>query len=179
MPRMQCLSRHRRRRKAARGPRFSRKMERGGRIPVASIHCVLRIRGRASLRLPHVAGGLIHSAGSKRCGADYQAAGGVCKPQYDRAAPPANMPPLGTGETAVCDADFLARSSVRGQPRRTDASHGILTITQVMVTLQLQINVWLPIEGAQVLADHEEGHRNRKYTIRRRTNSQNESPRAT
>ena len=79
--------------------------------------------------------------------------------KFDRAAPPANMPPLGTGETAVCDADFMARSSVRGQPRRTDASHATLTITQVMVTLQLQINVWLPTEGTQVLADHEEGHR--------------------
>lgn len=78
---------------------------------------------------------------------------------FDRAAPPANMPPLGTGETAVCDADFLARSSVRGQPRRTDASHAILTITQVMVTLQLQVNVWLPTEATQVLADHEQGHR--------------------
>jgi hypothetical protein len=78
---------------------------------------------------------------------------------FDRAAPPPNMPPLGTGETAVCDADFLARSSVRGQPRRTDASHAMLTITQVMVTLQLQINVWLPTEATQIVVDHEEGHR--------------------
>jgi hypothetical protein len=78
---------------------------------------------------------------------------------FDRAAPPPNMPPLRTGETAVCDADFLARSRVRGQPRRTDASHAILTITQVMVTLQLRINVWLPIEATQIVIDHEEGHR--------------------
>ena len=78
---------------------------------------------------------------------------------FDRAAPPADMPPLGTGETALCDANFLARSSVRGQPRRTDASHATITITQVLMTLQLQINVWLPTEANQVVADHEEGHR--------------------
>ena len=78
---------------------------------------------------------------------------------FDRAAPPADMPPLGTGETAVCDANFLARSSVRGQPRRTDASHATIIITQVLMTLQLQINVWLPAEASQILADHEEGHR--------------------
>ena len=78
---------------------------------------------------------------------------------FDRAAPPADMPPLGTGEIALCDANFLARSSVRGQPRRTDASHATITITQVLMTLQLQINVWLPTEANQVVADHEEGHR--------------------
>jgi len=27
------------------------------------------------------------------------------------------------------------------------------------MTLQLQINVWLPIEATQIVADHEEGHR--------------------
>jgi hypothetical protein len=69
------------------------------------------------------------------------------------------MPPLGARETAECDANFLTRSSVRGQPRRTDATHATITITQVMVTLQLQINVWLPTEATPVVADHEEGHR--------------------
>jgi hypothetical protein len=78
---------------------------------------------------------------------------------FDRAAPPANMPPLGPNETAVCDADFLARSNVRGQPHRSDATHATLTITGVVMTLQLQINVWLPTEFNQTVADHEQGHR--------------------
>jgi hypothetical protein len=78
---------------------------------------------------------------------------------FDPLAPPADMPPLGARETAECDANFLTRSSVRGQPRRTDATHATITITQVMVTLQLQINVWLPTEATPVVADHEEGHR--------------------
>lgn len=79
--------------------------------------------------------------------------------KFDPSAPPANMPSLHVGEAAVCDADFIARSSVRGQQRRTDATHAMLTITQVLMTLQLQTNVWLPLEAPQTIADHEEGHR--------------------
>ncbi len=79
--------------------------------------------------------------------------------KFDPAAPPPNMPPLHPGEAAVCDADFIARSSIRAQPHRTDASHGMLTITQVLMTLQLQTNVWLPTDAPQTIADHEEGHR--------------------
>jgi hypothetical protein len=78
---------------------------------------------------------------------------------FDPAAPPAGMPPLAPGEMAQCDSNFLARASVRGQPRRTDGSHAIVTVTQVIMTLKLQINIWLPNEASQVVADHEEGHR--------------------
>jgi hypothetical protein len=78
---------------------------------------------------------------------------------FDPAAPPAEMPPLRTGEIAICDANFVASSSVRGQPRRTDASHATITITEVLMTLQLHVNVWLPTEASQVVADHEDGHR--------------------
>jgi hypothetical protein len=78
---------------------------------------------------------------------------------FDPAAPPADMPPLPTGESAECDSDFLSRASVRGQPRRTDATHATLTITQVLVTLKLHINVWLPAGATQIVAEHEEGHR--------------------
>ena len=78
--------------------------------------------------------------------------------KFDPAAPPANMPPLHPGEAAVCDADFIARSAVRGQPRRTDATHATLTITNVMMTLQLQTAVWVPIDAPQTIVDHEEGH---------------------
>jgi hypothetical protein len=69
------------------------------------------------------------------------------------------MPPLHPGEAAVCDADFIARSSVGGQPRRTDSAHAMLTITRVIMTLQLQTNVWVPVDAPQTIADHEEGHR--------------------
>jgi len=51
------------------------------------------------------------------------------------------------------------RSSVRAQPRRTDSTHAILTITNVLITLQLQTNVWVPIDAPQTIVDHEEGHR--------------------
>jgi hypothetical protein len=69
------------------------------------------------------------------------------------------MPPLHSGEAAVCDADFIARSSVRAQSRRTDSTHAMLTITNVLITLQLQTNVWVPIDAPQTIVDHEEGHR--------------------
>jgi hypothetical protein len=78
---------------------------------------------------------------------------------FDPAAPPADMPPLPPGESAECDSDFLSRASVRGQPRRTDATHATLTITQVIVTLQLRLNIWLPAGATQILAEHEDGHR--------------------
>ncbi len=78
---------------------------------------------------------------------------------FDPTAPPPNMPPLPAGESAECDSDFLSRANVRGQPRRTDATHATLTITQVMMTLQLRINIWLPIGATSVVADHEDGHR--------------------
>jgi hypothetical protein len=86
-------------------------------------------------------------------------AAGYATHRFDSAAPPANMPPLHPGEAAVCDADFIARSSVRGQPRRIDPTHATLTITQVLMTLQLQTNVWVPTDAPQTIADHEEGHR--------------------
>jgi hypothetical protein len=78
---------------------------------------------------------------------------------FDPAAPPADMPPLAPKEIAVCDSDFLSSAIVRGETRRTDATHAILTITHVKVTLQLKINLWLPTEAPQNLVDHEEGHR--------------------
>ena len=78
---------------------------------------------------------------------------------YDPVAPPAGMPPLHPGEAAVCDSDFIARSSVRGQPRRTDPMHATITITNVMMTLQLETNIWVPAGAPQTIVDHEEGHR--------------------
>ena len=78
---------------------------------------------------------------------------------FDPGAPPPQMPPLPPGEAAECDSNFMCRANVGGQPRRTDATHATLTITQVMLRLQLQINLWLPNGYTQTVAEHEEGHR--------------------
>lgn len=78
---------------------------------------------------------------------------------FDPAAPPADMPPLSPGETALCDSDFLSDASVRGVSRQAEATHAILTVTHVRMTLQLNINVWLPTGANQHLTEHEDGHR--------------------
>jgi hypothetical protein len=78
---------------------------------------------------------------------------------FDPAAPPANMPPLAPGESAECDSDFLSSASVRGEPWQTDATHATVTITQVKVTLQLNIDIWVPTGVSQHVIEHEEGHR--------------------
>ncbi len=78
---------------------------------------------------------------------------------FDPAAPPTDMPPLAPGETAVCDSNFLSNASVSGESRQTDATHATVTITQIKVTLQLNINIWVPTAATQHLIEHEEGHR--------------------
>jgi hypothetical protein len=78
---------------------------------------------------------------------------------FDPAAPPPDMPPLRSGETAECDSDFQSNASVRGESRPADATHATVTITQVRVTLGLNINIWVPTEVSQQVRDHEGGHR--------------------
>jgi hypothetical protein len=78
---------------------------------------------------------------------------------FDPAAPPTDMPPLGSGEIALCDSNFVSNASVGGQPHRTDTTHATVTITKVNVTLQLNINIWVPIGATERLVEHEEGHR--------------------
>ena len=78
---------------------------------------------------------------------------------FDPSLPPADMPPLSPGEMALCDSDFLSDASVRGVSRQADATHATLIVTQVKMTLQLNINVWLPTGANQRLTEHEEGHR--------------------
>jgi len=78
---------------------------------------------------------------------------------FDPAMPPPEMPPLGVGETAECESNFLSHAVVSGQSRRTDATHAMLTITQVKVTLQLEVNIWVPNDATQRVVDHEDGHR--------------------
>jgi hypothetical protein len=78
---------------------------------------------------------------------------------FDPATPPTNMPPLAPGENAECDSDFLSNASVRGESRQTNATHATVTVTQIKVTLQLNINIWVPTGVTQHVVEHEEGHR--------------------
>jgi len=78
---------------------------------------------------------------------------------FDPASPPADMPPLAPGENAECDSNFLSNASVRGESRQTDATHATVTITEIKVTLQLNINIWVPTGVTQHVIEHEEGHR--------------------
>ena len=83
----------------------------------------------------------------------------VASRTFDPASPPPEMPPLNSGENAECVADFGSTANVAGQTRRTDATHGTLTITQINVTLQLNITIWAPAGVTQHVMEHEEGHR--------------------
>ena len=83
----------------------------------------------------------------------------VASRTFDPAAPPADMPPPAAGENAECDSDFEANASVGGETRLSDATHGTVTVTQINVTLQLNITIWLPAGVTQHVVEHEEGHR--------------------
>jgi hypothetical protein len=78
---------------------------------------------------------------------------------FDPATPPTDMPPLAPGENAECDSDFQSSASVRGESRQTDATHATVTVTQIKMTLQLNINIWVPTGVTQHVMEHEEGHR--------------------
>ena len=78
---------------------------------------------------------------------------------FDPASPPSGMPPLAPGEAAECESNFLSGANVRGESRRSDPTHATLTITQVTVTLQLNINIWVPAGASEHLIEHEQGHR--------------------
>ena len=84
---------------------------------------------------------------------------GFASRTFDPAAPPADMPPLAQWETAECDSDFLSSASVRGETRQADATHATVTITQIKMTLQLNINIWVSVGATQHVIEHEEGHR--------------------
>ena len=78
---------------------------------------------------------------------------------FDPAAPPPDMPPLGRGEVAVCDSNFVSSANVAGESRRKDPAHATLTVTHVTVALQLNITIWIPTGATQRVIDHEDGHR--------------------
>ena len=81
------------------------------------------------------------------------------KRTFDPAAPPSEMPPLTRGEDAECDSNFLSSASVGGQTQRTDATHATVTVSQIKMTLQLNVTIWVPAGVTEHVLEHEEGHR--------------------
>ncbi len=78
---------------------------------------------------------------------------------FDPANPPSDMPPLHPGENAQCDSDFISDAKVGGRTWRTDATHATLTISQISVTLKLNLTIWVPPDASPHVIDHEQGHR--------------------
>ena len=79
---------------------------------------------------------------------------------FDPANPPADMPPLrSSGEIAQCESSFTASANVGGQSRRTDATQAVFSVSQIRVTLQLEITIWAPQDVSQHVMEHEQGHR--------------------
>jgi hypothetical protein len=78
---------------------------------------------------------------------------------FDASALPAEMPPLTPGENAECDSNFLSSANVFSETERRDATHATLTITQIKMTLQLNVTIWVPAGVSQHVMEHEEGHR--------------------
>src|ERR1700722_1991370 len=78
---------------------------------------------------------------------------------FDPGAPPAEMPPLTPGENAECDSNFLSSANISSETERRDATHATLTITQVKITLQLNVTIWAPAGVSQHVMEHEQGHR--------------------
>lgn len=135
-------------------------MECGGGIALASFTCPLRISGSACPQLatlrdfssrPKLREVLAPTINKQPVA--------FANRTFDPASPPADMPPLAPGEIAVCDSDFVSNARIRGQSHQTDATHATVTITNVNVTLQLKINIWVPIGVTPHVIEHEEGHR--------------------
>ena len=78
---------------------------------------------------------------------------------FDPSAPPADMPPLAAWEGAECDSNFVSNANVKARTEIVDGTHGLVTVTQVRVTLQLTINIWVPDGAAKHVIEHEQGHR--------------------
>jgi hypothetical protein len=78
---------------------------------------------------------------------------------FDPASPPPDMPPLGEGEEAECDSNFISDANVSGRMRKIDSTNATVTVAQVRVTLQLKITIWVLSGATQHVIEHEEGHR--------------------
>lgn len=77
---------------------------------------------------------------------------------FDPASPPSEMPPMSPGDEAECDSNFICNASVRSETQRMDATHAIVTIEQIKVTLELNVTIWAPVNATQKQLEHEDGH---------------------
>lgn len=59
----------------------------------------------------------------------------------------------------MCDSRFLSDAKVAGVFQQADATHATLTVTQVAMTLQLNVTIWAPTGATQHVLEHEDGHR--------------------
>lgn len=78
---------------------------------------------------------------------------------FDPSAPPADMPALAAWEQAECDSSFVSDANVKARTEILDPAHGMVTVTGLKVTLQLTIDIWLPLGAAEHVIEHEQGHR--------------------
>src|SRR4029077_7495614 len=78
---------------------------------------------------------------------------------FDPATPRPDMPPLTAGENAECVSDFNSSANVSGQTRRADFTHATITVTQIQVSLQLNITIRAPVAATPHVIEHEQGHR--------------------
>ena len=78
---------------------------------------------------------------------------------FDPATPPADMPPLASGEEAECDSNFISNANVKGRSETVDGTNALVTVTEIRVTLQPEINIWVPESATQHVIEHEQGHR--------------------
>ena len=78
---------------------------------------------------------------------------------FDSEAPPGDMPPLAAWEQAECDSNFVSDANVKGRTEILDAMHGLVTVSEVKMTLQLTINIWVPEGAKEHVIEHEQGHR--------------------
>jgi len=72
---------------------------------------------------------------------------------------PADMPPMIPGELAVTDSNFISDARVSADVLQLGATGAMVTVTQVTVTLQLTLTMWVPVGATQHVIEHEEGHR--------------------
>ena len=78
---------------------------------------------------------------------------------FDAANPPADMPAMNPGEEAITDSNFVSGVNVSGRTHPGDGTHETVTITQIHVTLQLELTIWVPSDVTQHVLGHEQGHR--------------------
>lgn len=90
---------------------------------------------------------------------------------FDRAHPPAEMPPIKSNEAALCYYQFGCRVECQTESKRALLKLKLARITKVKMTISLDVTVWLPEKNTEKLRAHEEGHREICEAIYRRASA--------